>query len=306
MTDAIWHFFARVFDGYTLVTPHYLASFIVIAWVVYRWRAVRGGFADWLFPAAIWRHASTRIDLVLFAVGKLVTLLGISARFAATPLVAAAVVAQIDIAPLRATPMHPVWLAFYLWLLSDFATYWSHRAHHSVALIWPLHAVHHSASVLTPLTAYRQHPLGSLVSTSIQTVIVGVILGLLVGAFDPDAPLSTIAGANAFVVVVNMTVANFHHSHIWISFGPVFERVLISPAQHQVHHSTNPAHFNKNYGQTIALWDWLFGTLYITGADEHITVGLDEKADAPLMTHRLVPILLDPLRRMARAAIWRN
>jgi sterol desaturase/sphingolipid hydroxylase (fatty acid hydroxylase superfamily) len=30
-----------------------------------------------------------------------------------------------------------------------------------------------------------------------------------------------------------------------------------------VHHSANPKHFNKNFGSCLALWDWMFGTLYM-------------------------------------------
>jgi sterol desaturase/sphingolipid hydroxylase (fatty acid hydroxylase superfamily) len=298
--------YATFFSGYTLVAPIYILSFSAIGWLIYRWRGIETGFFAWLFPRGIWTHRSTRVDLVLFVIGKLILFYGLLARFVATPLVAAWVVGFIGGVPLRNTPLSPIALALILWVVSDFATYWSHRAHHSISMIWPLHAVHHSAQVLTPLTTYRQHPLGILVSASIQTVVTGLILGVLIGGLDPDASIAKIAGANAFVVIVNMTVANFHHSHIWISFGPFFERLVISPAQHQIHHSVNPVHFDKNFGQTIALWDWVFGTLYVTGRNEHIIIGLNAKADAPLMTHRLWPILIDPLRRMARAAVGRD
>ena len=205
----------------------------------------------------------------------------------------------------RMTQLSPIGLALMLFIFADFALYWVHRAHHSVRLIWPLHAVHHSAEVLTPITTYRQHPMGGLVAASIQTFMVGGAFGLLLGAFNPDATLLEIAGANAFTVIVNLLFTNFQHSHIWISFGPFWERIFISPAQHQVHHSTNPAHFNKNFGQTIALWDWLFDSLYITGKNEQITFGLDDEADAPLMTHRLWPILWNPMQRMFARAIGR-
>jgi sterol desaturase/sphingolipid hydroxylase (fatty acid hydroxylase superfamily) len=131
-------------------------------------------------------------------------------------------------------------------------------------------------------------------------VIFGVVFGLMVGTFTPDLTIGEIAGANAFVVLANLTVSNFHHSHIWISFGPVLERIFISPAQHQIHHSIEPKHFNRNYGQALALWDWMFGTLYVIREREVVTFGLDDKADAPLMTHRLGPILIDPLIRMVR------
>ena len=56
---------------------------------------------------------------------------------------------------------------------------------------------------------------------------------------------------------------HLQHSHMWISFRGLLGRVFISPAHHQVHHSDNPKHFNTNYGSCLALWDWMFGTLYV-------------------------------------------
>ncbi len=44
----------------------------------------------------------------------------------------------------------------------------------------------------------------------------------------------------------------------------------MSPAHHQIHHSRNPAHFNKNLGSCLAVWDWMFGTLYIPGAEPEV------------------------------------
>ncbi|MFT4517781.1 MAG: sterol desaturase/sphingolipid hydroxylase (fatty acid hydroxylase superfamily) [Halioglobus sp.] len=31
----------------------------------------------------------------------------------------------------------------------------------------------------------------------------------------------------------------------------------ISPAQHQIHHSIDPQHVDKNYGATLSVWDGL-------------------------------------------------
>eukprot|EP01013_Petalomonas_cantuscygni_P041499 TRINITY_DN74243_c0_g1_i1.p1 TRINITY_DN74243_c0_g1~~TRINITY_DN74243_c0_g1_i1.p1 ORF type:complete len:138 (-),score=33.97 TRINITY_DN74243_c0_g1_i1:54-467(-) len=131
-----------------------------------------------------------------------------------------------------------------------------------------------------------------------NSVVMGTALGVIAGTLAPDMTATEIAGVNAFTVIAILAMANFHHAHIWISFGPVLERILISPAQHQIHHSTNPAHFNRNFGGSLAIWDWMFGTLYVTGEDEKLRFGLDGKADAPLMTHRLGSIMVNPLRRM--------
>jgi len=306
MPDSIPSFKEILFFGSDIqISPIYLLSFVLIGAFIYLMRRETGGFLAWFFPRAIWLHRSTRVDFALFTIGQMMTALGLLTRFTATPAVATFVAGLMPSAPFGFIQVAPVGLALLLWIVSDFALYWSHRAHHTITVIWPLHAVHHSAKVMTPITAYRVHPLGILVSTSIQTVIVGTLLGLLVGTLNPDATLFEIAGVNAFVIIVNLTVTNFHHSHIWVSFGPIFERLFISPAQHQVHHSTNPAHFNKNFGQTLAIWDWIFGTLYVTKNDETVSFGLEGQTDASLMKQQLWPILWDPIRRIIKHATER-
>ena len=46
-------------------------------------------------------------------------------------------------------------------------------------------------------------------------------------------------------------------SHIWISFGRL-EKVFISPAQHQLHHSVGNS--NSNLGSVLSIWDGVLGT----------------------------------------------
>jgi sterol desaturase/sphingolipid hydroxylase (fatty acid hydroxylase superfamily) len=296
--DWIRTFYDGFWGPHLTLAPGYLIFFVLLAWAVYLYRRETGGFFKWLLPKDIWTHRSTRIDFALFIIGRLMSIFGIIARFGGTPAVATYVASIMPQSAFGAEARSPVVLALLFWVSSEFAYYWAHRAHHAIKTIWPLHAVHHSAAVLTPVTTYRQHPLAILVNTAFQSVVIGAILGVLVGALDSTASYAEIAGVNAFIVLSNATVANFHHSHIWISFGPVFERFFISPAQHQVHHSTDPKHYNKNFGNTLAVWDWAFGTLYVAASNETIALGLNEKAEAPLMTHRLVPVLWDPMRRL--------
>jgi sterol desaturase/sphingolipid hydroxylase (fatty acid hydroxylase superfamily) len=50
----------------------------------------------------------------------------------------------------------------------------------------------------------------------------------------------------------------------------------VSPIQHQVHHSIDPRHRNKNFGVKFAVWDVLFGTLYVPREPETLQVGLPD------------------------------
>lgn len=69
---------------------------------------------------------------------------------------------------------------------------------------------------------------------------------------------------------------HLQHSHVWLSFGPWLSRLYISPAQHQIHCSRDPRHRDKNSGIKFALWDALFGTLYVPKEPETLQVGLPD------------------------------
>jgi len=291
-----------VLFGPGLVTaPVYLVLAGLVAWLAWLRRGDGTGFWRWLLPAGIWGHPSHLIDLQLFILGRILAVLGVFGGVALTTAVAAWVAGLVP-ALLPADSLGPVALAFLLWLPSDFALYWTHRFYHRWSVIWPLHAVHHSAEVMTPFTTYRQHPLSLLLTDAAVAVFLGLCQGLLLGVAAQDLAVAEIAGINLFIVLANAGLAALHHSHVWLSYGPVLERIFISPAQHQIHHSTDPAHYGKNLGNSLALWDWMFGTLYVIRGEERLTFGLSEEAEKPLMTQRLSPVLWDPVRRMLRRA----
>lgn len=298
--QGIWDFLVEHLGPTEVLSPIYLACFCLIAFWLYLVRKEEGSFLAYLLPRDIWRHKSIRIDFAMLIINRLIAAVGITARLAAAPAVAAWVAQQMPRPLLAEDQLTPLMLALIVFLIGDFFLYWVHRSYHRIPTIWPLHAVHHSASVLTPVTTYRQHPVGSLITTALNTVVFGLLFGVIAGAYGPHLTFAEIAGANAFVFLANATMTNFQHSHIWISFGPVLERIFISPAQHQVHHSIERRHYNRNFGQTLAIWDWMFGTLYLIREKEEIRFGLTDDADAPLMTHRLDHMLIDPVRRMLR------
>ncbi|MDD9905250.1 MAG: sterol desaturase family protein [Rhodospirillaceae bacterium] len=171
---------------------------------------------------------------------------------------------------------------FLIVAVADFCVYWVHRLHHEYPIIWPFHAVHHSAEALTPLTVYRKHPVYDIISRTVRGALTGIAQGLILFAFIGELSALTIGGANAVYVIFNALGANLRHSHIWLDYGPFLGRVFISPAQHQIHHSRAPEHHNRNYGEVLAIWDWMFGTLYLPQRQEALNFGLSAPSGAPL------------------------
>jgi hypothetical protein len=48
---------------------------------------------------------------------------------------------------------------------------------------------------------------------------------------------------------------------------------------HQVHHSTKPEHWNKNYSSRLSIWDWCIGTAVILPKGERVQFGLNPIED---------------------------
>lgn len=301
MTETLAYVYQTLFGLGLVTAPVYVVLGGLAAWAVYRRQGGGQGFWRWLFPAQIWRHPSHSIDLQLFALGRLLAVLGLFGGVALTTLIVAGLDRLSPVPRVPAESLGPVALAFLLWLPSDLAIYWSHRLFHRWQRIWPLHAVHHSAAVMTPFTTYRQHPLALVLSDWAQAVTVGLFQGLLIGTLTEGAPVAQIAGINLFLVLANAALAALHHSHVWLSYGPVIEHIVISPAQHQIHHSADPKHHDRNFGNSLAIWDWMFGTLYVIRDHEMLELGLRGPQEEPLMSQRLWPILCDPVRRMLKA-----
>jgi sterol desaturase/sphingolipid hydroxylase (fatty acid hydroxylase superfamily) len=300
MQDTAAEVYALLFGAGLVLAPAYLLSAAAVAWLVWRKEGIGGSFWRWLLPRRVWLHPSHLIDVQLFLISRVFVAVGLIGALTLTTLVAAGVASVIPAPLIAPEAVSPVVLALVLWLPTDFAAYWVHRFYHRWEVIWPLHAVHHSAAVMTPITSYRQHPLALVLTTLAHSVIVGALQGILIGTLGPGTEIAMIAGLNAFFVLANASLAALHHSHVWLSYGPVIERIIISPAQHQIHHSQDPAHHNLNFGNSLALWDWMFGTLYVIRGPENLNFGLAGRAEEPLMSQNLRQVLLDPLRRMLR------
>ena len=295
--DWLVSIYVAFFGAESVVAPEYLVMFVLILAVVFVVRREKGSFWAWAFPRDVWLTRTAFADLSFFTFNRVLGLLGLFSRLSVTPLVAFWAASGVGAVDGGLLDLGPWGLALVIFVTLDFAQYAIHRFFHNSPVFWPFHAVHHSASKLNPFTSYRSHPFFVLISSLYQSLVVGVVVGLVAGSVDGGLTLAEFGGANAFLVLSNILVSHLQHSHVWISFGPVLGRIFISPAQHQVHHSVKPEHHNKNYGNTLAIWDWMFGTLYITGPQEAVVFGLDGKMDAPLMTQKFSKLLFDPFRR---------
>ncbi len=141
----------------------------------------------------------------------------------------------------------------------EFAYYWFHRASHRVRWLWASHAVHHSAEQMTLLSSFR------LGWTSLFSAGWVVYVPLVLAGFDPGLVVGLLA--------LNLRYQFFLHTEAVGRLGPL-EWVLNTPAHHRLHHASNPAYLDRNYGGVLIIFDRLFGTLGTERADEPIRYGL--------------------------------
>lgn len=129
-------------------------------------------------------------------------------------------------------------------LLTEFVAYWRHRFEH-VRALWPVHATHHADEAMNWLSVRRKHPLGEALS-----LILDNLLAILLGV-----PFWAIATA----MVLRSWWGYFIHADVPWTLGTL-GKVLISPAAHRLHHIRDEQLMGYNFGNTVTLWDRLFGT----------------------------------------------
>lgn len=264
--------------------------------------------ARWLLAPAIWWHPSSRLDLRLLLARAVLRALLVAPWMVSAVAVARWVTLRLDgllgADRVEALP-GPAVTALYtlaLFIGWDLSRYLLHRAAHEIPLLWRFHQVHHSAEVMTPWTLYRSHPVEGLLFTLRGVAVTGALTGLFWHLFGIAALQAEIWGVNALVFLANLAGGNLRHSHVWWSFGPRVERWLLSPAQHQLHHSVDPRHYHHNFGVWIAVWDRLGGSLLIAGnRPRRLRFGLPD-GDRNHDPRSLWSALIDPLRRPRRPA----
>jgi sterol desaturase/sphingolipid hydroxylase (fatty acid hydroxylase superfamily) len=243
------------------------------------------GFARFLLPPAMIRDRQIRLDIA-FVIAKKLTRCGWGWAFVGNLAVAYGVYRGLTLlAPDRAPPPHAPGLgALALFVAGavaaqDFMNFLGHFVMHKVPVLWAFHKVHHSATLLTPITQHRVHPVQEVLDYLSISLGGGVVIALY--SWLTARPLidSTILGVQAYFLMDCLTFYQLRHSHIHLRYPRWLEGILMSPAQHQIHHSRETRHLDRNFGVRFACWDQLFGTIAYTEALPATKLGLiDDQA----------------------------
>jgi sterol desaturase/sphingolipid hydroxylase (fatty acid hydroxylase superfamily) len=223
--------------------------------------AIMLGFMAFEYAVARWsRHAAhdwrESAASLAVALGRSLTR-GAEALLAAAPAAYLYRHRLLDFAPTNALALVSLLLA------TEFAYYWDHRAAHRVRLLWATHAVHHSPTRLNLTAAIRLGWTGALSGGFL------FFLPLFWLGFHPAAV--------AAMLGINLFYQFFIHTELVGSLGPL-EWVLNTPAHHRVHHASNMACLDRNFGGILIVFDRLFGTFAAAPVDEALRYGLVGRA----------------------------
>ncbi|MGQ0384101.1 MAG: sterol desaturase family protein [Gammaproteobacteria bacterium] len=265
-----------------------LASAAIIAMAFYYLHVARSGAyrgpLSYLAPSAIYTHPSSLLDFKYFVIlqlvvthlklGMLVT--GLIGMLHVGDGVTRTMHAVMGAGPGWSAPSGLAIAGFTLCMLlaADCGKWVAHYALHKVPVLWEFHKVHHAAEVLNPITGFRVHPLEQMLDFSCRLVLSALVAGIFAWFYRGGIAEATILSFNAIAALIYLPIAKLQHSHVAIGYGSAWSRWLISPLMHQVHHSAETRHWDRNMGFTFSIWDRMAGTLYVPQPGEQFRLGL--------------------------------
>ena len=288
----------RVFLGYLLS-----AAILAIIWLMWQRKLNFMAAVGWLFRRETWWSRSSKSDYRLMLINQPLMLL-LSPLLLSKLVLATSIFYSLSdwvVRPLWSSDISAFWVSVLftacLFVVDDASRYYLHRLMHRWPALWAFHRVHHTAESLTPFTVFRTHPVEGVLFGLRSALVQGFLIGVFVFLFYDRVTLLSVLGANVFTAALNLLGSNLRHSPVPISYGKTLESWLISPAQHQIHHSQAREHWNKNFGAFIAVWDRLGNTLEYGSNTQDLTYGLSHQKP---QEHQLVTLYWQPFKHCWR------
>ncbi|MEC7701343.1 MAG: creatininase family protein [Pseudomonadota bacterium] len=232
-------------------------------------------FLKYLFDKDVFLHKSSQQDYAYFITNAFIHYGIISVYILSTPLFVFATLAIFskyggahEGALVAASNYQMIVLSLVFAVLYDFGAFFAHYLMHKFPILWAFHKVHHSAERLNPFTLFRMHPVDLILTGIIIAILTGIGMGTMIYIWHVEVAYKELLGINFVFFLYYLFGYNLRHSHVWLPYPKWLSYILLSPAQHQIHHSIERKHWDKNLGLIFAFWDHLFKTLYIPKKDE--------------------------------------
>lgn len=212
-------------------------------------------------------------------------------------------------------PMYswPLWAVLLVgFVVRDFVQWWVHRLLHRSDTLWKFHKVHHSVEEMGFAAHLRYHWMENIVYRTIEYIplallgiglydffiihiftlawghynhsnisindkitggILGAIIGIIISQELLDVSLiSDVSTLMQVAIIIGCILVGS------LLLGPWMRKLFNSPDMHIWHHAydlPNDHRYGVNFGLTLAIWDYLFGTAYVPHTGRDIRLGFD-------------------------------
>jgi len=205
----------------------------------------------------------------------------------------------------------PIWAILLIgFVVRDFVQWWIHRLLHKSDWLWQFHQVHHSVEEMGFAAHLRFHWMENVVyrtleyiplailgiglhdffiihiftlawghynhsNISIDGKVTGGILGLMIGIVVSQGLLDISFVTDSSVMSSILWILGIGIAGIFL-LGPIMKYLFNSPEMHIWHHSyelPESRRYGINFGLTLAIWDYIFGTAYIPHEGRDIKLG---------------------------------
>lgn len=155
-----------------------------------------------------------------------------------------------------------------LFILRDFIQWNIHRLLHRVPWMWQFHKVHHSVRQMGFAAHLRFHFMENIFYRTLEYI-----------------PLAMIGfGISDFLLVHLFAIAIGHlnHANVYLPLGPL-RYVFNNPQMHIWHHAKEwpVGSYGVNYGLSLSIWDYLFGTAWMPRDGRDIELGFPDVETYP-------------------------
>lgn len=190
---------------------------------------------------------------------------GVSAAFAEVRDDAFGALGLAELFPLFAVERWPIALQVgVFFVLRDLLHYVIHRVLHRVPALWRVHEVHHSVRQMGFAAHLRFHPFETVVYRTLEWVPLALF------GFGIEELF--------FAHAVALVIGHWNHANVRVPLGPL-RYLLNSPQMHLWHHAHDlpeerlAKHGGVNFGLSLSLWDYLFGTAFVPREDPDLRLG---------------------------------
>lgn len=217
----------------------------------------------------------------------------------------------IDLKQLNPMYSWPMWAILLVgFIVRDFVQWWTHRLLHRSDTLWKFHQVHHSVEEMGFAAHLRYHWMETVVYRTIEYIplaLLGIglydffvihILSLAIGHYNHsnisvDGRITAGILGLLFILASWTGIADINYMMdmelstklLWsililmgfvFLLGPLMKYIFNSPEMHIWHHAYDlpeDKKFGVNFGLSLAIWDYLFGTDYVPHEGRDIKLG---------------------------------